>query len=365
MILKTYYRIKIWFAKIRLKIGYLQVRIENNLTLIKVRRALGQHSNFVDRNFWKIFYSLCIVLVVFLFMQLIFWRSPRPFPAHALVSIERGESLSQISEKFASSGVVRSSFWLKNFVILLGGEKSIIAGDYYFPEPIGVWGVAKTIHKGRFGLISLRTTIPEGLSSYEIGDLLEKELPAFNRDEFVEDVDNGKFEGYLFPDTYFFMPNSKADDVILMMRENFARNIKEYEGDIVKFEKPLDEVMTMASILEGEGNSLESKRIIADILWRRIRKGMPMQVDAPFKYYNGKNSYTLSKDDLQEDHEYNTYVNKGLPPTPINNPGIDSIRAAITPTPNQYWYFMSDRRGNTYYAVDFEGHKRNREAYLD
>lgn len=365
MISNTVNKIKYWFEKTRSKIVETKRRIEQSNTLLLVKDRLGKKSSFVDRNFWKIFYSLCGLIAVLLFMQLFFWRSPRPFPAHALVSIERGESLSQIAEKFASSGVVRSSFWLKNFVILFGGEKSIIAGDYYFPEPVGVWGVANMIHKGRFGLISLRVTIPEGLSSYEIADILEKQLPSFNRDDFLNEVDDSKLEGYLFPDTYFFMPNSKADDIILMMRENFARNIKEYEADIAKFEKPLDEVMTMASILEGEGNSLESKRLISDILWRRIRKGMPMQVDAPFKYYNGKNSYTLSKEDLQEDHSYNTYVNKGLPPTPINNPGIDSIRAAITPTPNQYWYFMSDKRGNMYYAVDFEGHKRNREAYLD
>lgn len=365
MISNIYHKVRIWFAKIRLKIGYLQIRIENSRTLLKAKSFFGKHSSFLDKNFWKIFYSLCIVLFIFLFMQTFFWRSPRPFPPHALVSIERGESLSQIAEKFETYGVVRSGFWLKNFVIMLGGEKSIIAGDYYFPEPVGAWEVAKMIHKGKFGLISLRITVLEGLSSYEIADLLERDLPAFNKKDFLNEVESRDFEGYLFPDTYFFMPNSKADDVILMMRENFARNIKEYEADIAKFEKPLDEVMTMASILEGEGNSLESKRLISDILWRRIRKGMPMQVDAPFKYYNGKNSYTLSKEDLQEDHEYNTYVNKGLPPTPINNPGIDSIRAAITPTPNQYWYFLSDKRGNTYYAVDFEGHKRNREAYLD
>ena len=116
--------------------------------------------------------------------------------------------------------------------------------------------------------------------------------------------------------------------------------------------------------LEGEARGIANQRIVADILWRRIRKDMPLQVDAPFKYFNGKNSYTLTKTDLKDDHDYNTYTNKGLPKTPISNPGIDAIRAAITPTPNQYYYFMSDKRGNMYYAVDFEGHKRNRELYL-
>jgi len=72
----------------------------------------------------------------------------------------------------------------------------------------------------------------------------------------------------------------------------------------------------------------------------------------------------LTKDDLTEDHEYNTYVNKGLPPTAITNPGVDSIRAAIAPTQTEYLYFLSDKKGSMYYAKDFEGHKSNRELYL-
>lgn len=365
MILNITKKIKDWSTSIRQKISGLQKKIEESNYLLTIHSYLSSKSKFFEKNFWKVFYSICSLILILFFMQFIFWRPPRPFPEHTLVSIKRGESLSQIAEKLQDSNVIRSAFWLKNFVILFGGEKNIVAGDYYFPKPVSVWQVAQTIYKGKFGLISIRITIQEGLSSYEIANLLEKELPSFVGEEFISKVNNAKFEGYLFPDTYFFMPNSKADDVILMMRENFARNIKPYESDIEKFQKPINEIIIMASILEGEGNNLESKRLISDILWRRIRKGMPMQVDAPFKYYNGKNSYTLTKDDLKEDHEYNTYINKGLPPTPINNPGIDSIRAAITPISNQYWYFMSDKQGNIYYSVDFEGHKRNREAYLD
>src|SRR3989344_8240108 len=261
MISNISYKLKYWFIKTRSLVNIAEAKIENNRTLLRVKEFLSRRSSFMDRNFWKIFYSLSIAILVLFFMEILFWRSPRPFPPHALVSIERGESLSQISEKFEISGVVRSSFWLKNFVILLGGEKRIIAGDYYFPEPVGVWGVAKTIHKGAFGLISLKITIPEGLSSYEIVDILEKELPAFDRRDFLEEVDDGNFEGYLFPDTYFFMPNTKADDVILMMRENFAHQIKPYEEDIIKSEKNLEDIIILASIVEGEASGdLETKR---------------------------------------------------------------------------------------------------------
>ncbi len=340
-------------------------REPRKVRLIVWRDRLTKLVMFVDDHFNKVAVLSILILFFVLFMNVFFWRAPSNFPDNALITVERGAHLSEIADSFKEKSIVRSDFWLKFFIIMFGGERNVTAGDYYFPEPVGVWKVAKVLRGGEFGLIPIRITIFEGTSSYEIASLLEKELPAFSSSDFLSEVDKNKYEGYLFPDTYFFMPNTKSSDVILMMRENFARQIKEYEEDLVKSGRTINDIVIMASLLEGEGNTLDSKRMIADILWRRVRLGMPLQVDAPFKYYNGKNSYTLTKDDLSEDHPYNTYVNKGLPPTAINNPGVDSLRAAIAPTSNSYMYFLSDKNGNIYYAKDFEGHKRNRELYLN
>lgn len=320
---------------------------------------------FLDNHIFRIIFVVFLFFILFGFSYLFFWRPPSPFPAHALITVERGSSLKQIASSFEDGNVVRSSLWLRAFIFLTGGERRVVAGDYYFPEPTSVFRVAWMLHKGEFGLIPLRITLHEGLSSFEMALILEKELPAFIKEDFIKSVVDGGFEGYLFPDTYFFMPNTKADDVILMMRENFARQIKEYEGDIEKSKRSLTDIIIMASIIEGEANaSLDSKRIVSGVLWKRLSIKMPLQVDAPFKYFNGKNSYTLTKEDLAEDHPYNTYQNKGLPPTAINNPGIDSIRAAIAPTQTSYLYFLSDKSGNLYYAKDFDGHQSNRELYL-
>jgi UPF0755 protein len=329
-----------------------------------LKKLASDISPFLGRHFDKIFGFLCIVLAIFSITYFFFWRAPRPFPEHKIVTIERGMSLSQISHKFEDEKVVRSAISLRVMTILLGGEKRVVAGDYYFPSALSVFSVAKMIHGGEFGLIPVKITVLEGMSSFEIAEQLSSKMPYFDKQGFIDEVQNGKYEGYLFPDTYFFMPNTKPGDIVLIMRENFARQVHQYQKDIDKFGKPLEEVVIMASILEGEARGIANQRVVADILWRRIRKDMPLQVDAPFKYFNGKNSYTLTKTDLKDDHDYNTYTNKGLPKTPISNPGLDAIRAAITPTPNQYYYFMSDQRGNMYYAVDFEGHKRNRELYL-
>lgn len=328
------------------------------LRLFGVHPILGQH--FIKIVGWG-----GLALIIFAFFYGAFWRSPRPFPEQSLITIERGESLTQVASDFEAKRIILSSFWLKTFVFLMGGEKRVVAGDYYFPHAVSLFRVANMIHSGEFGLVAQRVVLPEGTSSFEMAEILKKELPAFDKEGFLKEVADNNLEGYLFPDTYFLTPNVKPSDLILMMRENFARQINRYEEDILKFQKPLEEVVIMASIIEDEANStLDSKRVVSGILWKRLRMGMPLQVDAPFIYYNGKNSYTLTKEDLAEDHEYNTYVNKGLPPSAITNPGIDSLRAAITPTNTEYLYFLSDKSGHMYYAKTFEQHKRNRELYL-
>ena len=347
------------------KIEIIRLRIVIHPKVIIWRLQLFGFHPFLGNHLLKIMGVIAVIIFIFAGFYALSWRSPRPFPEQALVTIERGESLSQIADSFEQKGVVRSGFWLKTFIFILGGEKRVIAGDYYFPSAVNVFRVAKMIHNGEFGLITKKITIPEGTNSMETAKILEKELPTFKAENFVNEVLDNNYEGYLFPDTYFLMPNTKASDVILMMRENFTRQTEKYNKDILKFKKPLDEIVIMASIIEDEANgSLESKRIVSGILWKRLRLGMPLQVDAPFQYYNGKNSYTLTKDDLMEDHEYNTYTNKGLPPTAITNPGIDSIRAAIAPTQTEYLYFLSDKAGIVYYAKNFEEHKRHRELYL-
>lgn len=361
--MEKFSKFKKWLSE-ELEIWRLKIATHPKVVIWRLR--IFGFSPFLSKHSLKIVAGILACLVFYMGFYILFWRAPRPFPGQALVTVERGECLSEIADSFEERGVVLSSFWLKVFITLWGGQKNVVAGDYYFPRAVSVFAVAKKLYRGEFGLIALRVTVPEGTSSFEMAEILKDVLPAFNPEDFIDKVAKGGYEGYLFPDTYFFTPNTKADEVILTMRENFARQIKPYEEDILKLEKPLGEIVIMASIIEDEANgSLESKRIVSGILWKRLVKEMPLQVDAPFIYYNGKNSYTLTKEDLAEKHGYNTYVNKGLPSTAITNPGIDALRAAIAPTNTSYLYFLSDKKGNLYYAKTFEEHKRNRELYLN
>ncbi len=348
------------------KLENFRLKIATNPKFMLWRLRLFGVNPSLSKHIFKIITAIIALLLIFGIFYTVSWRAPRPFPDQALVTIERGESLTQAATSLKEKGVIRSAFWLKVFITIMGGEKRVIAGDYYFPSAVSVFKVAKMIHDGEFGLIAIKVTIPEGTSSIEIAKILEKQFPAFNSKDFAKEVADNNYEGFLFPDTYFFMPNTKALDVISMMRENFARQIKPYEDDISKSKKSMNDIVTMASIIEEEADgSLESKRIVSGILWKRLSLKMPLQVDSPFVYYNGKNSYTLTKEDLTEVEPYNTYVNKGLPPTAIGNPGIDSLRAAIAPTNTDYLYFLSDKKGNVYYAKTFEDHQTNRQLHLN
>lgn len=330
--------------------------VQNEETLL-----LEEPSFFV--RYKKILLSCVIFLLVCsTVLYYILWRAPSDFPVHSIVTVESGESLEETTQKFTSLSLIRSPFVFRSLVIILGGEKKVTAGDYLLSDRESPLTLAWRIIEGRFGMDPIKMTVPEGLNIYEISGLLSKNLIAFDVKSFEKNAQVK--EGYLFPDTYFLPPTAKPEEVISRMEENFNKKIQTIGKEIEFFGKSLEDVVTMASILEGEAKDTESRRIVAGILWKRISIGMPLQVDATFKYINGKDSSNLTLDDLKIDDAYNTYTNRGLPPTPINNPGLDALLAAVTPIKTDYLYFLTGKDGKMYYAKTFEQHKVNKVRYL-
>ncbi len=299
-----------------------------------------------------LFSVLAVIFVVFV-------APPNDFDGPVIVEIEEGKSLTDIAQKLKEEDVIRSPFWFSAFVILYEGERTIPSGQYYFNSPEAVYHVARKLAEGDYGMRPERVTIIEGWNIYRVADHLEEKFVNFDREIFFSIAE----EGYLAPDTYFFFPLATTEQLVEKMKKNFDAKIAEIKEEFV-LSRPLEEILVMASILEAEANTMESKRKVADILWKRLEAGMPLQVDATFIYVNNKNTYQLTLDDLQIDNPYNTYKFAGLPPTPINNPSVNAIKAAIEPLETPYWYFLSDLAGNMYYAEDFDGHQYNRANYL-
>ena len=145
------------------------------------------------------------------------------------------------------------------------------------------------------------------------------------------------------------------------MESEFEKQITVLKEDIVAFGVPLSEVVTMASLLEKEARQYETRQIISGILWKRIKIGMPLQVDAVFGYIFGIDTFSPTFDELvTTDSPYNTYKNKGLPPGPIANPGLESLKAAVNPVETPYFYYLTGFDGEMHYGRTLDEHVENR-----
>ncbi len=289
-------------------------------------------------------------------------RPPANFPVNTLVSVPEGASLTQIADILEKEGVVRSSVTFRVLVTLLGRERGAHAGDYLFKEPKDVFTVARSISTGAFGLEPERIRITEGATTRSMAMIYANRLLRFDPERFLELA--RPHEGYLFPDTYFFLPNATEETVLRTMRENFDLQTAEIAPLVASSTHSLEEIIIMASIVEREAHTTADRKMIAGVLWNRIARGMALQVDVTFLYTLGKNTFQLTTKDLQSDSPYNTYKNKGLPPTPIGSPSLDAIKATLSPTKNSYLFYLADFDGVTHYSKTYEQHLRYKRMYL-
>jgi len=310
-------------------------------------------------------YVSSILIAVFIISSFIYnlsFKPPRDFPYGSLIEIQKGQNLDEIAEFLEGKSVIRSAFLYKTIARVIAGDEKILSGEYFFSIPMSVFMIAQRTTQGRFGLDPVRVTLPEGVTIFEIQEVLDWKLPSFPSEKFLKLAD-GK-EGYLFPDTYFFLPNVSPEQIIEELSDNFDNKMEGISEQINNSGHTLEEIIIMASIIEREVITNEDKKLVSGVLWKRIEIGMPLQVDATFAYINGKGTFQLSLDDLKIDSPYNTYKYRGLPIGPIANPGLESILAALEPTKSPYLYYLSDMRSKIHYAADFEEHKRNKAKYL-
>jgi UPF0755 protein len=280
-----------------------------------------------------IFVSLAACFYVF------FITPPKDFPENSIFTVEEGMGLEQLAQELESENIVRSSLWFRIFAILSGGERGMKAGDYLLEEEENVvtlaWRIAGADHR----IETVKITIPEGFTNEEISELFDKRFLKFNHAEFLELAP----QGFLFPDTYFIEVGATASSTIKLLKNNFINKISKLEKEIKTSGHSLSEIVNVASIIESEVRTTRDRGLVSGIIWRRLKIGMPLQVDSAME----------------------TYERRGLPAEPISNPGIESIVAAIHPISSNYLYFLTDKKGTAYYAKDFDGHQTNRELYLN
>ncbi|MBP6857641.1 MAG: endolytic transglycosylase MltG [Candidatus Pacebacteria bacterium] len=307
---------------------------------------------------------LLIVGVLYVMVGTVNWLllPPKTFEAPYSFTIDSGQSLFSISKELSDEGVIRSRRIFEMIMLTLGNDKTISLGQYYFEKPVGVIAVAMRISGRDFGIDRQKVTFPEGFTNKQMSERLKNQLQNFDSELFLE-LTKDK-EGYLFPDTYHFIPWSNPETVINTLTKTFDQKISSLDTEISSSKRTLEENIIMASIIEKEAKGEEDRYFISGILWKRIDRGIPLQVDAPFLYILGKESKDLTRTDLAINSPFNTYKYKGLTPSPIGNPGLDSIKAALSPKESPYLYYLHDKNGKIYYAKTYEEHKQNISKYL-
>lgn len=288
------------------------------------------------------------------------------------VVVPNGSTLEQTAEMLANKGVVRVPLLFASVARLLGRDRSIRAGEYRFHTSMSPREVLQMLCRGK--VVLHKVTVPEGLTVRQIATLLEnkgfagrEEILAASRDARlirVFGVEGECLEGYLFPETYHFAMGLSPEEILgAMVRRFQAVYGPEMRARQDETGRSLREVVTLASIVEKETSRKEEKPLVASVVLNRLRKGMPLQCDPTVIYGIENFDGNLTREHLQTPGPYNSYLNKGLPPGPICNPGLDSLMAALYPADTSHLYFVSRNDGTHVFSPSLAEHQRAVEKY--
>lgn len=286
------------------------------------------------------------------------------FPVNQQIIIEQGTDIRAITEILEDNGVVRSKHLLYYFIVFLYDPTSIKASTYIFEEPISTLEVARRLAEGDFDTDLIRFTHFEGERFELLALRADNNLPNFNTDNFLRIAEEQQLEGKLFPDTYFIPITFNEEDLLELLTKTFENQIASLSDQIESQSLNLEEILILASIIEREANTPESMKLVSSVLQNRLEIGMALQADASIEYILDKPLTELTPEDLKIDSPYNTYLYTGLPPTPIGNPGLDSIMAVLEPTPSNYFYYITGNDGEFYFSETYTEHLNNIEKYL-
>lgn len=255
------------------------------------------------------------------------------------------------------------------------------AGKYLFNQTYSNEEIINDIASGKIYHDGIKVTIPEGSTSKEIvsilvgknlGDeetyekLISEPKEFYDKFKFLKEEDITSLEGFLYPSTYYFDEDSSEKEILSMMLSQFN---KVYTDKLRDRQKELnmttEQVVNLASIVEKEAVLDKDRPIIASVFYNRLKIGMPLQSDATIQYIFKERKKIVTYKDLEIDSPYNSYKNKGLPPTPIASPGIKSIEATLYPEKTEYLYFVAKMDGGNNYSTNYEDHLKYVKEYKD
>lgn len=311
----------------------------------------------------KLIIIFLIVLSVLAYMQIKGWiAASGPLLNVTNVVVPKGASLKTVAEELSRAGVIDKPWLFRIMARINGLAKHLKAGEYQFMPGISLQAAMDKIARGK--VFFRRITIPEGLTSGQIMYLIA------NYPDLEGEIDLDVKEGELLPETYSFELGASRNSIILQARAAMQKALEEVwaSRDSSLPLKDVNELLTLASIIEKETGVPEERPLVASVFLNRLKKGMRLQTDPTVIYAitEGETSFgrSLKRADLKIDSPYNTYLNYGLPPGPICNPGREALMAAARPQQSDYLYFVADGKGGHRFARSLNEHNRNVKAWV-
>jgi UPF0755 protein len=282
------------------------------------------------------------------------WWWQKPTQGEAVeMTIEDGMSFTQIASSLETEGIVKNARSFTLYGMMRKQTGNIHAGTVFVFPGDAYRDTLNALLTPQYADIAI--TIPEGYTIAQIGDVMTEKMAISSGDW---EVASKGLEGYLFPDTYRFAKDATAQEIVDKMRGNFTIRMNEAGLD------PTEKQIIIASIIEKEVRKVDEMVNVSDIIRKRLEMNMALQMDSTVNFITNAGRPSSTAKDLEIDSPYNTYKYPGLPPGPISNPGLNAIRAAMSPHANPYYYFLTDPEGRVYYAENFNQHVANRQ-YLD
>ncbi|MCK4573802.1 MAG: endolytic transglycosylase MltG [candidate division Zixibacteria bacterium] len=307
---------------------------------------------------------LILVALTVLFGWIAYTRSVDLGDKVATVIIMPGDNLGTVTDKLLAEGVIDSRVMIKYPARILGVDKKLTPGRYDFTGRTSCRSVLAKLEAADF--VNIKLTIPEGATIWKVASILAERMEldsasvvALNNDSaYLAQHGLPGLEGFLFPETYFLPWGTGAREIVDEMLRMYQRQTEGIWPDTLDSLQTRYKVLKIASIIEAETGRIDERTMVSSVYYNRLRKGMKLDADPTVIYGLGGLDRPLWHKDLRRDTPYNTYMRKGLPPTPINSPGLASIKAAISPAASDYFYFVADENGGHRFSRTNAEHNR-------
>jgi len=289
-----------------------------------------------------------------------------------IIVVYRGQSFEAAAERMYETGIIDNPFKLIWFARLKGYDKKVKAGEYGLSSAMSPAEILEIMVSGKIRICKL--TVPEGYSMYQIADLIASEgfttkadfLKAARDSAFAhgQGIDAETFEGYLFPDTYYFSKNIQSKQIISSMVKHFRSVFTpEWKNQTNALGFSVHEIVTLASIIEKETGETSERPLISSVFHNRLKKKMRLESDPTVIYGINNFDGNLKRIHLDTKTLYNTYKIKGLPPGPIANPGRESLEAAVFPLNTDFLFFVSKGNGTHEFTTNLKEHNTAVKKY--